>query len=183
MLVTARSDNLFAQAHHLGVDIDGALEDERLILLTYRQSFALSVGHALSSEQVAGDLERILKPFPPARVVIDGLAPFVMGALPVAPTISALMSVLERLGATSLLTFPERVSVGYDRTLEPLIQSAAAIVHLAAEPGGVRRAEASNVRYTSPTSTIARFMIHERPAVVVDKVVRTDRHTVPARAT
>src|SRR5262249_5831197 len=145
-------------ARYLGVDLDTPLRDGRLLLLRYHSDFVRRTAHAVSPEQAVADLERVVSAHRPSRLVIDTFSPFVAGAPPIAPVVVALTEMLERSAATTLLTFPEDLSAGYDRSLEPLVQSAAAVVRLVQEDAQVRRAELLSLRYQPPAATTIHFV-------------------------
>lgn len=130
MLVLSRGSDVKAHAKRLGFDLDDALRFDRLILLRYHPEFFERLTHAAPARCVVDELERILAPIQPSRVVIDSFAPLLADGPAGAAIIAGLSAYLERLGATSLLTYPEDLSGGYDRRLEPLLQSAAAIFRL-----------------------------------------------------
>ena len=130
MLVLSRGSDVKAHAARLGIDLDGALRDGRLILLRYRADFVDRLSHALSPSEVIEDFERLVAPMRPARIVIDSFGPLLGDGAAGGAAMSALAAFLDRSATTSLLTYPEDVSNGYDRRLEPLMQSAAAILRL-----------------------------------------------------
>ena len=108
---------------------------------------------AVSPTQVDGGPRTAHHAALPARIIIDTFSPFVSGSAPVAPVVVALAAFLEQSGSTSLLTFPEDLSDGYDRSLEPIVQASAAVIRLASEDAGVRRAELLSLRYPPPLAT------------------------------
>jgi circadian clock protein KaiC len=180
MLVTARSDDVRSHARFLGVNLDPPLRDGRLLLLRYRSDFVQRATHAASSEQVVGDLASLLAPHSPARIVIDSVAPF-LGRAAVAHSIAVeLAAWFDRIGSSTLLTFPEDLSAGYDRNLEPIVQAASAVIRLAREDADVRRAELVNLRYAAPAAAIRRFVIREDAGVVAERPVRDERLTLRA---
>jgi hypothetical protein len=178
MLVHARADDLKSHAKYIGIDLDTPLRDGRLLLLRYRSDFIHRASHAVSATQVATDLERLITPFSPARIVIDTFSPFVSGTAPVGPAVAGLAALLEQSGSTSLLTFPEDLSDAYDRNLEPLVQASAAIIRLASEDDGVRRAELLSLRYPPPVATTIRFVVRAGVGVVGEHAVRAERLTL-----
>lgn len=175
MLVHSRADDVKSHARFLGIDIDTPLRDGRLLLLRYRLDSVHFATHAVSPAQVVGDLERIVAPHRPSRIILDTFSPFVSGMAPVASTVLALAAFLEQSGSTSLLTFSEDVSAGYDRSLEPLIHASAAIIRLVAEEGGVRRAELLTLRYPPPAATVARFIVRGGVGLVSEHAMRAER--------
>lgn len=130
MVVTSRGSDLKTYAAQLGFDLDEALRCERVILLRYRGDFGERVARSAAPRHSVDELERLLSPLQPPRIVIDSFAPLLDDEPGSGQAIAALAAYLDRLGATSLLTYPEDVSAGYDRRLEPIMQSAAAILRL-----------------------------------------------------
>lgn len=178
MLVHSRTDDVKSHARYVGVDLETPLRDGRLVLLRYRSDFVHSMAHVVSPGEIVGDLERFVFPLRPARIVIDSFAPFVAGASSRAQAGAALATLLEQSGATSFVTFPEDVSEGYDRTLEPIVQSASLVMRLSLEEGGVRRADLLNIRYPAPMATTTRFVIRPDVGVVGEHLVRAERLTL-----
>ena len=174
MLVNARVDDVRTHARYVGVNLEAPLRDGRLFLLRYRLDFVHRAAHAVSPEQVVGDLARLVAPHSPARIIIDTVSPFVAGPAPRSFAVE-LAGWLERIGSSALLTFPEDLSEEYDRGLEPLVQSAAAVIRLAREDADVRRAELVSLRYPAPAAAVRRFVIRERAGVVAERAVRDER--------
>ena len=161
MLVHGRVEHLKAHARALGVDVDAALRDGRLLLLRYRSDFVRRLSHAASPEHVVDDLTRVIGTHTPSRFVIDTIAPFLTGPAPRTQTMSALMAMIEHSRATALLTFAEDLSATYDRNLEPLVQGSAAVIRLVHEDAHVRGAEIVNLRYPPPSTPTTHFGLRE----------------------
>jgi KaiC/GvpD/RAD55 family RecA-like ATPase len=130
MIVMSRGSDLKAHAARLGFDLDEALRFGQLILLRYHADFGARLARSASPRCAVDELEQLLTPLQPLRVVIDSFAPFLTDEPGSGQAIAALAAYLERSGATSLLTYPEDVNGGYDRRLEPIMQSAAVILRL-----------------------------------------------------
>jgi len=130
MVVLSRGSDVKAQAKRLGFDLEDALRFEKLILLRYHVEFGERLAQAAPARRVIDDLERLLGPVQPSRIVIDSFAPLLADGPAGGSIIAALSAYLERSGATSILTYPEDLSSGYDRRLEPLLQNAAAILRM-----------------------------------------------------
>lgn len=175
MLVHGRADDVKSHARFLGLKLDAALRDGRLILLRYRSDFVHRATQVVSPEQVVSDLARIISPYQPARLVIDTLSPLVTSGPPVGLVMSALSDLLEQTGSTALLTFPEDLADGYDRNLEPLVQGAAAVIRLTREDANIRRAELVNIRYPAPAAATVRFVVRREVGIVTDHPIREDR--------
>jgi KaiC/GvpD/RAD55 family RecA-like ATPase len=178
MLVHARERDVRAHAQYLGIDLATPLREERLLLFRYHSEFAKRLKHAPSPGDVMADLERVVLLRRPARVIVDTITPFVSGAPPAGPMVAALADLLQRDGGRALLTFPEDVADGYDRSLEPLLQSAAAVIRLVREDADVRRAELVSARYASPVATAARFLIRAGVGIATEHAVGDERPTL-----
>jgi KaiC/GvpD/RAD55 family RecA-like ATPase len=178
MVVHARTDHVKSHAAYLGIDLETALRDGRLLLLRYRSDFARRAAHAVAPEQVIADLERIISSSRPGRIIIETFSPFVTTPPPVAPVVAALAHMLERFDVTSLLTFPEDLAPGYDRNLEPLVESAAAVIRLAHDEGEVRRAELLSIRDPAPSAATRSFVIRQGVGIVAEHTMRPDRLTL-----
>lgn len=174
MVVSARASDVKSHARYMGVDLDTPLRDGRLLLLRYRADLVHTATHAVSPSQAVAELDGLVTRHAPARIVIDGLAPIVSRPAPLA-AVSSLAALLERGSATSLLTFSEDLSDGYDRGVEPIVQASAFVVRLATEADGVRRAELVNLRYPAPLMSATRFIIRPGVGVVGEHAVRAER--------
>jgi KaiC/GvpD/RAD55 family RecA-like ATPase len=162
-------------ANFLGIDLGAPLRDARLLLFRYHSEFTKRLAQTASPIQAIAELERIALTRRPARVIIDTIAPFVCGAAPVGQMAIALAELLERSEASVLLTFPEDLGNEYDRNLEPLVQSAAAVIRLAREDGNVRRAELMNLRYSASPAGAVRFVIRPGAGIVTEHAVGVER--------
>jgi KaiC/GvpD/RAD55 family RecA-like ATPase len=130
MLVMTRGSDVKAHARRLGIAIDDALRFERLMLLRYLSDFDERRARTASSAGPVDELARLLSSVQPSRIVIDSFAPLLGEQTSGGQSLAALAAYLDQSGATSLLTYPEDISNGYDRRLEPLMQNAAAIFRL-----------------------------------------------------
>ena len=175
MLVHGRAGDVKSHARFLGLELDAPLRDGRSILLRYRSDFVHRAAQAVSPEQMVSELARIISAHRPARLVIDTFSPLVAAGLPVGLVTSALADLLEQTGSTALLTFPEDLSAGYDRNLEPLVQGAAAVIRLTREDANVHRAELVNIRYPAPSTSLVRFVVRRDVGIVTDHPIREDR--------
>lgn len=130
MLIVGHGSDVKASARRLGFDLDDALRFEQLILLRYHTELTERLSQAVRARSVVDELERLLTPTQPSRIVIDSFAPLLVDGPAGSTIIAAMSAYLDRSGSTSLLTYPEDLSDGYDRRLEPLMQSAAAVLRL-----------------------------------------------------
>lgn len=126
MLVASHGEDTKALATLMGIRVNEALRARRLHLFRWRPTVHRNVGHVTPVDRVAEDLQDLLRDTRASRVVIDSFAPFLADGLGG----ELLVEALESLGATSVLTLAQRVDEGYDRWLEPVVQRAAAVVHL-----------------------------------------------------
>jgi KaiC/GvpD/RAD55 family RecA-like ATPase len=130
LLFMMRGADVMAHARRIAIDLDAALRSERLILLRYRPDFGERCARTASPARAIEELERLFASVRPARIAIDSFAPMLGEEAGGGHAMAALAAWLDRSGATSLLTYPEDVSRGYDRRLEPVMQNAAAIFRL-----------------------------------------------------
>src|SRR5690348_9226762 len=141
MLVHATAAELSAQAAHLGIDLECALSDGRLLLLRYRRDFARRVAHDGSADAALDDLRRRLLEHRPRRLVIDSVAPLLDDGTASALPASSLAELLQVAQSTALLTYPSDLSTSYDRRLEPLLHATAGVLRLVRDEDGSRRIE------------------------------------------
>jgi KaiC/GvpD/RAD55 family RecA-like ATPase len=131
VLAAQRPRDLRALASHMGIDLRVPLLEERLVLL--RPAPALARGS--SSAAVAAALEELraaVAALRPARVIVDPLLAL-LGDGTSAGAVAELAALLAAAGATTLVTLSGDVAQSHDRRLEPLLQDAAAILHLVRE--------------------------------------------------
>lgn len=168
-ITSARPADVRSLARHIGWDLDAQLRGGRLAMLRFRTEFAARVAFVANAGPVFEDVQRMLGPVVPSRIVIDSFAPFLAEGNASGEGVTRLAEFLESSGATSLLTFPEDITVAYDRRLETVVQSAAAIVRL-------DRADADRYRLRVVN---ARFDV---AAVETEFAIRRGQGIVPALA-
>ncbi|MDQ3951317.1 MAG: hypothetical protein M3282_13370 [Gemmatimonadota bacterium] len=151
--------DLLAQAADLGIDLRRAAATGRFALLCYQRDFAARFGRALSTEPVFDELARLMGPGAPDRLAVDSIAPFLDGSTASGAGIAALAHVLERLRATTLVTYPGDVRDHYDRRLEPLVRRCGAVLHLSAYGDGIGRMDVVKVRQRLWSDSPAFFSI------------------------
>ena len=159
-----------ATAEFLGIDIDLALRDERLIVLRYQLDFVRRFGRAATPDEAFTELHRLIGPEAPNRIAIDSLVPFLDGGGAASNAVFALTGFLQELGATSLLTYPGDLAGLYDRKLEPLMQRAGGFFHLTSLAQGRRRGELEirKLRYEASSVSPVRFRIEPGAGFVQD---------------
>lgn len=123
--------DVLSSAAFLGIDLHRALVEERLVLIRYRPNFARLAARAPSAEAVFAEFRRALGPRKPVRLAIDSIVPALDGGKSGGAAVFALIHMLDDLGATTLLTYPGDLAGLYDARLEPLVQRAAGVFHLA----------------------------------------------------
>lgn len=144
LLTTQDLRALRALALHMGVDLRIALLEERLVLLRYGAGFARRLGQATTVAAAAvGELRAAIASLAPTRLVIDSVLPFLDDGSAAGSAIGALAELLASTGATTLVTCPGDLTHAYDRRLDALVQSAAAVIHLAPDTAarGISRVE------------------------------------------
>ena len=166
MLTQDEPRELLAQAADLGLDLDEGLDTGRFVLLRYQRHFAAHFGRALSTDPVFDELVQLMGSMTPDRFAIDSLTPFLDGGPASGAGVAALASFLERLNATTLLTYPGDLRERYDRRLEPLVQHCAAVLHLSAYGEGVGRMDVVKVRRRLWSESPAFFAIRAGRGVV-----------------
>lgn len=151
--------DLIAQAAYLGLDLDGPLREERFVLVRFQLDFARRFSRQLSPEGAFEELRRLLGTRLHSRLAIDSIAPFLEAGAAAGAGIAAAMQFLDEYGATTMVTYPGDLAAVYDRRLEPLLQRAAAIVHLAAEGDRSGRMEIRKVRFPAASTAPVHFRI------------------------
>lgn len=162
--------DVLATAGFLGMDLEPALLDGRLVILRYQLDFVRRFGRAASVDDVFAELKRHLGDAVPTRLAIDSLVPFLEGGGAASTAIFTLTQFLESLGVTALLTYPGDLSGLYDRRLEPLMQRAGGFFHLATQPQGRRRGvlEIRKLRFEVPSVAPVHFRIEPGAGFVQD---------------
>ena len=162
--------DVLATAGFLGMDLEPALLDGRLIILRYQLDFVRRFGRAASVDDVFAELRRHLGGAAPTRLAIDSVVPFLEGGGAASTAIFALTQFLESLGVTALLTYPGDLAGLYDRRLEPLMQRAGGFFHLATQPQGRRRGvlEIRKLRFEAPSVAPVHFRIEPGAGFVQD---------------
>ena len=151
--------DLIAQGEFLGIELERAIRDERLVLVRYQLDFARRFSRAVSPDLAFEELGRLFGAPTPTRIAIDSVAPFLEAGQASGAGLVAALSFVERLGATSFLTLPGDLAGMYDRRLEHLIQRAAAILHFSALPDRTGQIEIRKVRYQVPSTAPLRFQL------------------------
>ena len=159
MLTVDDPGDLLAQGDFLGIDLDDALRREQLVLLRYQLDFARRFSRAISPELAFEELRRLLGSDAPKRLVIDSIAPFLEAGHASGAGITAALSFVDSIGATSMVTFPGDLAGLYDRRLEPMMQRAGAILHFSAQPDRTGQIEIRKVRFQVPSTAPIRFQI------------------------
>lgn len=149
MLTHASAAQLSAQAAQLGVELKRPARDGLLLLLRYRPDFARRVGHAASTEEAILDLRRQILEHRPRRISIDTIAPLLDDGSASAIPAASIVDLLELTQADALATYPSDLGAGYDRRLEPLLQSTAGVLRLVRAESGAPRVELVSLRHPS----------------------------------
>lgn len=148
--------DVLSQGEFLGLDIDQAFENQRLIQLRYQLDFTRQLSRAAEPDVVFEELRRLLGGSEPKRIAIDSIAPILDGGTAAAGALVSLLRFLETSGATALLTYPGDLEATYDRRLESLVQRAGALLHLTRPREGTAYLEIRKSRFgTAPAAAVA----------------------------
>lgn len=158
--------DLIAEAQYLGIPLEAALADERVVLLRYQLDFVRRFARAASADAPFEELEGLIGPARPTRIVVDSVAPLLEAGSAAGAGIHALLAFLDRLGGTSIITYPADLAGLYDRRLEPLVQRSAAIFHFARDAERGLRIEIRKVRYAVPSTSPVHFAIRPGEGMV-----------------
>jgi KaiC/GvpD/RAD55 family RecA-like ATPase len=150
LLTSDRLADLDSHARYIGLELEPAIREDRLLLLRFRTDFTNLLWHAGPPDRVAIDLGRLIARVRPTRIALDPLTPFLSDA----GATAALAMLLDQLGATSLLTYPGDVSGGYDGRLDPVVQRAAIILHLERGDAGYRIRVTQNRSAPTPPAAL-----------------------------
>jgi KaiC/GvpD/RAD55 family RecA-like ATPase len=157
VLFTAdRTSDVVSHARSIGLHMDAFLRSERLLVARFREPF----GELLASNGTAtmlDELSRLIEDICPARAVIDPLTPFLSERSAAGGALAAALGVLDSAGCTTLLTYHNDVSQGYDARVMPIVQNAASIVHLTREAEGVHHMRAVQTRWRAAPPHDVRF--------------------------
>ncbi len=154
-----RTSDLVSHARSVGMELAAPVRAGRLLLVRFGGMFNSLLEGAGSADQMIDDFFRFVTEIRPARLAIDPLTPFLAERSASGRALATLGQMLEEMHLTTLLTFPGDTSVGYDARVEPIVQRAAAIIHLAREDGGVRRMQIVQSRTHATSVALARFEV------------------------
>jgi KaiC/GvpD/RAD55 family RecA-like ATPase len=156
LLTMDLSSDIVSHAHSIGLDLEAALRSGQLLLLRFHAAFNSLVERAGLPDPMIDELARMIADTKVVRCVIDPLTPFLgehSGA-----ALAALAKMLEELGLTTLFTYPGDVAAGYDSRLNPVVQRAAAIIHLGRGEGGINRLQIVQARAQHAPSAATPFV-------------------------
>ena len=158
--------DLTSHAHALGFDLPAPVRDNRVLLIRYRSEFATRLSSATLIDPIIDELRRLIGWVLPARLVIDPLVPFVNES-PSGALLTALVQWLERVGATTLLTWPGSVAQGHDARLDLVVQRAATITHFARSETGVHSLHVVQSRVSAAPAGVVPFLIKPGAGMVL----------------
>jgi KaiC/GvpD/RAD55 family RecA-like ATPase/DNA-binding response OmpR family regulator len=154
----------------LGMDLQRALRDERLVLIRYQLNFIKLFSRTPSADAVFAELRRLLGSRQPVRLAIDSIVPFLEGgASSGSASMFALIQFIDQLETTSLLTYPGDLAGLYDKRLEPIMQRAAGVFHLSNHSQARRHGllEVRKLRYQAKSLGSIPFRIQAGAGFVV----------------
>lgn len=142
--------DVLAAGAFLGLDLGAAMRADQLAIVRYQLDFVRSFGRAATPEEPLAELRQLFGEPAPQRVAIDSVVPLLEGGGASSAAVFALVALLDALGATSLITYPGDLAGLYDKRLEPLMQRAAGVFHLAHPADGrPRRLETRKLRFAA----------------------------------
>ncbi len=142
--------DVLAAGTFLGHDLAGAMRADRLAIVRYQLDFVRTFGRAASPDEPLAELRRLIGEPAPQRLAVDSVVPLLEGGGASTATMFALVALLDAMGTTSLLTYPGDLAGLYDKRLEPLMQRAAGVFHLAHPADGrPRRLETRKLRFAA----------------------------------
>lgn len=142
--------DVLAASRFLGHDLGAAMREDRLVVLRYQLDFVRAFGRAASPDEPMAELRRLIGEPAPARTAVDSVVPLLEGGGASTAVMFSLVGLLDDLGTTSLLTYPGDLAGLYDKRLEPLMQRAAGVFHLAHPADGrPRRLETRKLRFAA----------------------------------
>jgi hypothetical protein len=138
------------------MDLEARLREGRLLIARFCES-ANNALEAAGATAMVDELSRLVAEHRPVRFAVDPLTPFLSERFASSAALGALADLLDRFGCTAILTYHNDVSHGYDARLGPIVQNAAAVVHLSREEGGVHCMHAVQTRWRPAPEHDARF--------------------------
>ena len=163
LLTSMRPRDLRSLATFLGLELEAAIAEDRLIILRHGRELSSRLARPGALYGAVDELATVVESIRPERIAIDTVAPFLAGdgASPVA--IARLAEMLEIVGATAIVTVPGRVDDAYDRRLDPLVQDAAGIFHLSHEADGSVAVDTVTIRMSSFAPLPSRLTLGRPP--------------------
>ena len=170
--------DLLAQAEFLGMDLESALREERFALVRYQLDFSGRFGRSPQPSIAFTELRELLGACAPRRMAIDSIAPIVDAGSAAGAGIGAMLEFLDSCSATALLTYPGDFSGRYDRRLEPIVQRAAAVLHLENRHDG-HLLHVRKVRFAVSSTAPVSFSIRAGAGLVVTDGARRRAEDLP----
>ena len=153
--------DLLDSAEFLGIDLGENLLSDRVRIVTFQLDFVRRFMRAATPMQAFEELLRHIGGEPVQRITIDSIVPFLEGGGAGSQSIFSLVDFLDALQATALITYPGDLAGLYDQRLEPLLQRAGGVFHLAASEHGRRRGSLliRKLRHQAQSVTPVRYKI------------------------
>jgi KaiC/GvpD/RAD55 family RecA-like ATPase/CheY-like chemotaxis protein len=153
--------DLLDSAEFLGMDLGEALLEDKVRIVTYQLDFVRRFMRAATPMLAFEELLRHIGDEPVQRISIDSIIPFLEGGGAGSQSVFALVDFLDALQATALITYPGDLAGLYDQRLEPLLQRAGGVFHLATSEHGRRRGslQIRKLRHQAPSVAPVRYRI------------------------
>lgn len=153
--------DLLDSAEFLGIDFGESLLADRARIVTFQLDFVRRFMRSASPVAAFDELARHVGNEPVQRIAIDSIVPFLEGGGAGSQAVFALVDFLDAMGATALITYPGDLAGLYDQRMEPLLQRAGGVFHLAASEHGRRRGtiQIRKLRHQAPSVAPVRYKI------------------------
>jgi hypothetical protein len=185
LLTTGRLADLTSHARSIGLQLGLPIRTGRLILLRYRPDFINVLARTTSPYRVIDDLSHALTDNAPKRIVIDPVTPFLADGSTAGAALAVLAQWLDGIGVSSIVTYPADLTAGYDARLDPLVQRAVSIIHIARGAGGSGEMQIVHTRAGVTPTHKAHFAMMPVGGLqaLAEMGSRTSEVLIPSRAT
>lgn len=149
LLITAdRSADVASHARCVGLQLESVVRTHRLLVARFGAQFGSNIA-AAAPDAVCAELAALIAEVQPSRIVIDPLTPFLGDRPACTAGLQAVVRLLDSSDASTIFTYHEDVSAGYDARLHVVVQHAAAVVHMVRGDDGARRMRVVQARWQS----------------------------------
>ncbi len=176
LLTLDRASDLASHALSIGLDVEARLRTGRLLVARFRTAFTDLLESTLPDDLI-NDVGRLFGGIHPVRLVIDPITPFFADRSAAGSTLTALARLLEELAITTIITYSGDVSETYDARIDPIVQRAAAIVHLARGEDGSHRMHVIQARMRAAPAAPVEFILKPGVGLALPEPVTKPKRT------